>query len=791
MKQLLHHPESDCYFYDEFTEAAADQGVVPWDLARVPAAYDIPAGHGLSTVLPDMDFETYSEAGFVWVEDGQKWIAPPGATKKGIFAVGAAVYAEHPSTEVLSLAYALKDGRGPQLWLPYMPPPQDLFDHIACGGLIEAWNDSFEWWIWNKVCHERMGWPALPFWQLRDAMAKARAFALPGKLAKAAEVLGTDDQKLTDGQRLINKFSIPRKPTKKNPAKRIRPEDDPADASNLYAYNLGDIKAEAGVSALCPDITGAELEFNLCTKALNARGIAIDVETVHAGVSILDQALAKYNAELHELTGGAVKAASEVQKLLGWLGAYGVSARSLDSDSVSDLLKRDNLHPNARRALQIRQMVGSAGVKKLYALQRQTTRAGRVHDLFIYHGARTGRDTGADVQPQNLVKAGPDVHKCEDATCRRYFGAHLNGCPWCNAPDWAQQAEPLEWENVGPEAINDVVEVIRWGRLDLLESFFGDALLALSGCIRGMFIAGPGMDLIASDYSSIEAVVAAALAGEEWRLQAFREKKDIYLVSASRITGRTLEQYEAHKNETGSKHPDRQKIGKPAELGLGFGGWVTGWRAFDSSDTFTDGEVKQNIIAWRDASPAIVEMWGGQCRGKPWRPEWFELYGLEGAAIAAVQNPGVAYAYRSITYQVKDDALYCRLPSGRILTYHRPRLAPSDRWEGQVSLSFEGWNTNPKNGPMGWIRIDTFGGRLFENCVQAVARDIMAYANVALERAGYPIVLRVHDELVAEVPEGSGSIEEFERIMGTLPDWCADWPIRAAGGWRGKRYRKD
>jgi DNA polymerase len=187
----------------------------------------------------------------------------------------------------------------------------------------------------------------------------------------------------------------------------------------------------------------------------------------------------------------------------------------------------------------------------------------------------------------------------------------------------------------------------------------------------------------------------------------------------------------------------------------------------------------------------IVKMWGGQIRGKPWAPDRWELFGLEGAAIAAVQNPGRCFAYRSISYGVKGDALYCRLPSGRYVTYHKPRLAPSSRWEGQLELTFEGWNTNPKNGPMGWIRMQTFAGRLFENVVQAVARDIMAHAVVNLERAGYPLVLRVHDELVAEVPCGFGSVEEFETIMGQLPAWAAGWPIRAAGGWRGKRYRKD
>lgn len=752
------------------------------------AYQQVPAGPGFASLLPTMDYETRSEAGCIWDDVRQKWHAPKGAQKKGINAVGAAAYAAHPSTEVLFLWYDLRDGRGARYWQPGMPNPVDLFEHMARGGLVEAHNSLFEYWIWFHVCTRRYGWPEPVLENFRDSMAKAHAWSLPGKLEKIGEVLDLKNKKDPEGDRLIQKFSVPRNPTKSRPETWNAMEAYPEDAGKFIAYGHRDIVTEAEASERIPDLPPEELDFWLADQRCNVRGVAIDTQTVDAGARILDDALERYNAELHTLTGGAVERASQGERLKGWLAALGVRINSFDEKQgeVEAVLSRDDLHPDARRALEIRQLVGSASVKKLYALQRQTV-AGRVHGLFVYHRARTGRDGGADTQPQNLPKAGPKVRQCGDMTCQRWFGAHLDTCPYCSAgPGFL--GEPRDWCH---SAVEDGIAAIRTGSLDWVEYIFGDALLTICGCVRGLFIAAPGHDLLCSDYSSIEAVVTAVLAGEQWRIDAFERGDDIYLHSASRITGIPYAEYVAHAERTGSKHPDRQNIGKPAELGLGFSGWIGAWRQFDKSDRYDDNDVRNLILAWRNASPMIVELWGGQVRGKPWAPERYELYGLEGAAIAAIQNPGQCYRYRLISYQMHGDALYCRLPSGRLLTYHRPRLEPSQRWEGQLQITFEGYNSNPKMGPTGWYRMQTYGGKLAENVIQATARDILRDAAVRLERAGYPMVLRVHDEIVCEVPEGFGYVELLERIMQVRPAWAADWPIRAAGGWRGKRYRKD
>lgn len=702
--------------------------------------------------MVEIDFETYSDAGFVG--DGRKWRPLPGAREKGLKTVGMAKYSEHPSTEVLCLAYKIGDEIGQ--WLPGQPPPQVLFDYIAQGGLIEAWNCGFEGWIWRNVCVKKYGWPELPRHQLRDAAAKTRAWALPGHLADAGEVLDVATKKDKDGKRLIRRFCIPRDVTQKDNRLRIFPELADDDTQRLYRYNVRDIEAESAISGQVPDLLPDELKTWLCDQDINFRGVQVDEKHIKAAIEIVNQALIKYNQELNQITGGTVKTAAQTIALAKWLGIPNVNV-----DTVSDTLKRDDLNPNSRRALEIRQLISSASVKKLYAMQNQITADGRLHDLFIYHAARTGRAAGTGPQPQNLPNHGPNVWLCG---CGKHYVAAA--CPWCGS---MIRGAFVEWNE---RAVLDALETIATGSLALMEYHWGDALAVISGCLRAMFISAPGKDLIGSDYAAIEAVVLAALAGEEWRLEVFRTHGKIYEVSASKITGVPFSEFEKHYRAHGTHHPLRKSIGKVAELASGYQGWLGAWKQFGADEFFNDDEeMKEAILAWRAASPKIVEMWGN----------------LENAAKQAVTHKEQPFYTNRVTYVRYDNILYCFLPSGRYLTYHNPRLEQSDRG---LSLSYEGWNTNPKMGGLGWIRINTFGGRLTENVVQAVARDILMHGLINLEAAGYPIVLHVHDEALAEIKEGWGSVTEFEAILSILPKWCKDWPVKARGGWRGKRYRK-
>jgi DNA polymerase bacteriophage-type len=764
---------------------------------------------------PTLDFETYSEAGFVWVGPGVRadkplgyWTCLPGAPqgKKGLNIVGASVYTEHPTARVLSLSYDI--GQGLRRWRPGLPLPQDLFDYLASGGTIEAHYAMFERLVWENICVPKYGFPPLNPPQLRCSMATARVNCLPASLENLGDVLEVPTRKDADGKRLLNKFSIPRNPTKTDPRVRILPDEEPDEAERLYRYNDTDVVAEQGCASRMSPMTAAELYFWIIDQEINHRGLGIDRPAVRDCIAVLEEALAQYGRECEQITGGLQS--SQLAQIQGWLAGQGVHLPDMQAETIETVLAGKwrtwsaeggwvplVLPPLARRVLEIRSLVGSASVKKLYAMEHQASADDRLRNLIVHHGARTGRPTGEGPQPLNLPKAGPKLVTC--GACRRPHKPSVDVCPWCGVP-----CPPIERKaRWAPEMVPHVLEIMAARSLGLVEWFFGDALLAISGCIRGLFVADEGNDLIASDYSAIEAVVAAMIAGEQWRIDTFRAGIDIYLASASKITGTPLQDYlDFPSLHGGDNHPDRQKVGKIAELALGFGGWEGAWRAFDpDSDSKSTAEIEAIIRAWRNASPQIVAMWGGQ-RTRTHVGWMDELYGIEGAIIRAIRTPG-SYEIPNppsdgqaqpfpvnLGFYVHDDILHLVLPSGRALKYHQPRLEASDKRPGTLAISYMTWNSNPKYGPVGWVRMSTWGSRVFENAVQAIAHDILRGAIIRLRAAGYPTVLHVYDEIVGEIPIGTGSIEEFERLMLPTEPEYAGWPIRATGGWRGRRYRK-
>lgn len=717
-------------------------------------------GLGISTVLADFDFETYSEAGYAWNAARQKWDALPGCKTRGLPLVGVHPYVAHSSFELISMAYNLKDGIGARQWIPGRAYPEDLFEHLRSGKLVEAFNAGFEFAVWNGFCVPVLGWPELRAEQLRCCQAKARAWSLPSSLDNVASVTKTAG-KDPAGDKLMRKLTGPRNPTKANPERRWTRRTAPEDFARFDAYGVQDIVAEGEASLHIPDLTPRELEIWQVSESINRRGMCIDTAGVDDCIEVAGQAYERYNGELKTITNNAVESASEVAETLRWLNGRGVFLPNLDEEIVDEQLKLAHT-PEVLRVLKIRQILGFGSVRKLWRLRAMTSSDRRLRDQYAFHGAHTSLWNGQGVQMANLY--------------RSKFNK--------------------------PEDVEKAFAVVASRSLDYVEGIYGDALETLANMLRSLVVASPGHRLIMSDYTAIQAVVTAALAGETWRLDVFRTHGKIYEMCAAQLTGKTLEFYAQYRKENGKHHPDRQTFGKIPELSSGFAGWIGAWKKFGAGDFLTDDEIKRAILAWRAASPMIVELWGGQVRNKFQWDESQELYGLEGAAIKAVLDRGQTYGYRGIRYCVINDVLYCKPPGDSApLCYHEPRLAPSTRdwarpWE--LSLTFMGWKSAGKGGkgPGGWQRQELYGGILTQNVVAKVSREFQADALVTLDQGGiYLPVMHTHDEIVTEVASGRGSIEEYLGIINRGKPWAVDgggelWPIRAPGAEEGHRYGK-
>lgn len=304
------------------------------------------------------------------------------------------------------------------------------------------------------------------------------------------------------------------------------------------------------------------------------------------------------------------------------------------------------------------------------------------------------------------------------------------------------------------------IELIKKGDYELVEMFYGDVMATISSCLRGMLIASPGMELIVADYAAIEARVLFWLANETRGMQMFRDGVDLYLDMAKTIYSR--------ENVGKAERP----LGKQAILGCGYG---MGRDKFQITCEnygikIPPAIAERAVTAYREKYATVQCLWWDQ----------------ERAAIKAAKS-GQPVNCGKVTWFMHEKTLYCKLPSKRCLSYNFPSVKVVETpWGAEKEqLSYFSVNSVSKK----WEQEPTYGGKLVENITQAVARDLMASAMLRVEAAGYPVVLTVHDELVAEVPEGFGSVEEFENLMAEAPEWGADCPIKAEG-WRGKRYRK-
>lgn len=578
-------------------------------------------------------------------------------------------YAEHPTTSVYWLCYCIGDGEV-QSWRPGMADPVDLLEHVALGGVVVAHNAQFEWCIWNLCLRGVHGyqWPELSTAQLDDTMARALVMALPASLDQVTEVLGLRHKKDDAGSRLMKQMAKPAPAALKKGV--VKWYDDAERLERLRVYCVADVEAERELDRVLPVLSPLERRVWELDQRINQRGVAIDTATARRAHAVVQAEMAAANARVVALTGGAVSAVTNHNALGEWLRSRGVvGADNTQAETIELLLEGE--HPDdVREVLEIRRDAGKASVAKLPAMLAQTASDGRAHGLLMYAGAgRTRRWAGRGAQPQNLPR--PEFKQ-----------KHIDAV-------------------IAYLAEGDAAE-----RIGLL---YGPPITVLASCLRALFYAAPGRVLTASDLANIEGRVAAWLAGEDWKLQAFRDFDagtglDLYKIAYARTFG---------GNPAGvGDDSDERQIGKVQELFLqyegGEGAFATGASVY-GFDILRPGQkprpgrkfipadmVQPAIKGWRAAHPAIKSFWRE----------------LNDCAVRAIQNPGTRFETRNgkIAFIRKTHFMFMSLPNGRDIPYFKPHLA-----DGKFGLEVRYWGVDSKT--KRWASLGTYGGKLFENCL--------------------------------------------------------------------------
>ena len=640
-------------------------------------------------------------------------------------------YVQSPAFEILLFAYSF-DGAPTQVidMAQGEKIPLEVIHALTDPQCLKhAYNAAFEWYCLSKY----MG-AQLPPSQWRDTMLHGLYAGYTAGLDATGRALGIpeDKQKLATGKALIRYFCVPCKPTKSNGGRtRNYPHHDPEKWELFKTYNGQDVVAEMEIERRLSVFPVPDFVQKQWETDLliNARGVAVDMDFCEGALELGETIRAQLTDEAVQLSG--LQNPNSVKQLARWLSAEtGDDITSLRKETIKELLGRDNAD-HVQRMLEIRQELGKTSTKKYDAIEAAVCDDRRVRGLLQFYGAnRTGRWAGRLVQVQNLPRT---------------------------------YTEPLEFAR----------ELVKGRKLDALRIVYGSPNDTLSQLIRTAFVAAPGNVLIDADFSAIEARVISWLADEEWRLEVFRTHGKIYEASASQMFGVPLERI-----KKGNPEYSLRQRGKVAELALGYQGGVPAMRQMDTGKLLADlpdEEIKDIVDKWRNTNPKIRNLW----------------YSFNDAAIRVIQNGG-SLRVRCCTFARECDCIRgttcmtISLPSGRKLYYVEPAVG-ENRWGGP-SITYMGVNDKNK-----WGRIETYGGKLVENVVQAIARDCLAQAIEHLGAAGLPVVFHIHDEVVidtAAFDTNDAMLDKVVKIMSTPIPWAEGLPL-GADGWVGAFFKKD
>ena len=626
-------------------------------------------------------------------------------------------YADSPNFEMLLFAYAVDDGDvhiidiagGEEL-------PEEIIQVIKSDTVVKtAYNAQFE-----RVCLSR--YLKLPEGEYLNPQSwyctavQAAELALPLSLADVGSVLGLERQKMTEGKELIKYFCVPCKPTKSNGNRtRNRPCHDINKWETFKKYCMRDVDVERQIAdklKMYP-ISDEEHRLYVLDQIINDRGVLVDCELAKQAVKLNSIQSAVAVEQAYMITG--LENPNSVTQLKQWLKENGVEIESMSKKAVKSLA--DETDGDVSEMLKLRLLMAKTSVKKYEAVIRSVCSDNRVHGMMRFCGAnRTGRWSGNILQPQNL----PQNH-LPDLTLAR--------------------------------------DIVKDGDFEMLDMMFGNVPNVLSELIRTILIPKPNHRFIVADFSAIEARVLAWIAGEQWRIDTFKNGGDIYCASASKMFKVPVEKH-------GVNGELRQK-GKISELACGYGGSVGALKNMGAVEMgVQENELQGLINDWRNANPHIVRFW----------------YEVGNAAMKAIKEK-TTVPLGKLVFAYERGILFIRLPSGRRLSYIKPRIG-TNRFGGD-SITYMGINSAKK-----WDRLETFGGKLTENIVQGTARDLLANALINAANAGYDTVFHVHDEIICEVPNGYGSVDELCRLMCIKTDWADGLPLNA-DGFECEYYKKE
>jgi len=633
--------------------------------------------------------------------------------------VGSHTYAADPTTEVLCLAYAIDDDE-PLLWLPGEPVPPVFLD-IATGLVdveLVAHNWTFENCVLEHVLVPRHGFLPIALDVQHCSQRLAIAGAYPAELGLLAEALGLPYRKDLAARKAMLAVSRPKAQRKRKGQSVVAApvwNDDPALLALVYGRCKLDVVTTRAVfnSPKLEPLTENERRYLLQDAAINGRGVRLDRPFAAAAMALAINERMATNFALQELTAGEITTTGQVARFLTAIRARGHDMASLNKRSVAQVLanKPDDY---VRRLLELRQQGARASVHKYKKMLAYASPLDdRLRGTLRMYGATTGRWSSVGVQLQNLKKNESNL--------------------------------PLS-----------VVDAVRSGdRIEIAR--YGAPLALLGDLSRAALCAGPGMELKSGDFSAIESIVLSWLAGEQWKLDAYRSffdsgdmAREPYKIIARRML---------HRADDAEIDSAERQLGKMGELASGFGGGVGAWRRIASGDTRSDDEIKAIIHQWRAAHPRVTKFWKDLGRGLR-----LAMRTGEPVLIAPPSQPPLVATF-------EDGTLRLRLPSGRAIAYPGARLVPSRYDDYPPDIEFL------DNAKGQWRPVRGWFGVFVENCVQAVARELLAAAIDRCEARGLEVVFHCHDEVTIETSIGALSGEAFRAILLEAPAWAGGMPL--------------